>query len=89
MMLNLLAEQPSGDESLIGFAQLHRERIRSAVHPVLARIDPSQADARAHLLVANALGISVAARGGASRKEMADLAGAVQDQIRRWSGSGR
>jgi AcrR family transcriptional regulator len=87
LMLNLLAEQPSGGESLPGFGQLHRERMRTAFHPALARIDASRAEARANLLVASVTGISLAARGGASQREIADLAVAVQDQIGQWSGS--
>ena len=85
MMLNLLAEQPLGDESLMSMANIHRDRIRSALRPALARIDELQADARAHLLLAGVLGISVAARGGAGRTEMAAISGALQDQIRQWT----
>ncbi|MGI9615671.1 MAG: TetR/AcrR family transcriptional regulator [Acidimicrobiales bacterium] len=85
MMLNLLAEQSPGDDSLAGYARLHRARMRTAFLPPLTRMDAAHAPGRAELLVVSALGISAAAQGGASRSEMGSLALAVKDQIRRWS----
>ncbi len=85
LMLNVLGEQAHGDESMMGFADLHRTRMRTALRPALARIDESQADARAQLIVAGVIGMSIAARGGANRREMADFANALQDQIRQWA----
>lgn len=85
LMVNLLSEQAQGDESLMGFAELHRNKMRAAFRPALATMDASQAEARANLLLAAVMGMSVAARSGAGRSEMADLAGALKGQIRRWA----
>ena len=83
MLLNLLAEEPADDE-VLGFADRHRDGIRSALMPALARIDESHARWRANLLVAGVIGMSVAARGGADEREMADFASALHQQIQQW-----
>lgn len=85
LMLNLLGEHAQRDEALLGFADRHRTRLRTALQPVLVSIDPSQAEARAHLLAAAVMGMSVAARGGADQGEMVAIAGSLQDQIKQWS----
>ncbi|MGI9302838.1 MAG: TetR/AcrR family transcriptional regulator [Gammaproteobacteria bacterium] len=90
MLINMMAEDGGETDAITKRARVYRGRVRTALRDGLARALSrgesvgGSADERADLLLGLVLGLNVAARGGASKAELAQLLDAVCVQIRGW-----
>ena len=90
MLVNMIAEDGGETDTITRRARVYRARVRSALRGRLVRATEcgeardTSPDGRADLLVGLVLGLTVAARGGASDVELSDLLDAVRAQIRSW-----
>lgn len=85
LLLNTIAEAKPEDVAVLARGERYRARLRGLLAGALANgAADDEAVLRADLVLAAAIGISTAARGGAGRAELDALATAVRAQIRSW-----
>lgn len=90
MLINMMAEDGGTTDALTQRARTYRWRVRDALHLALTRaaeqgeIVGASCESRADLLLGLVLGFNIAARGGASVRELARLMSAVQRQLADW-----
>lgn len=90
MLINMMAEDGGASESISTRTAVYRKRVKLKISKALNRafkkgeIIERSLDARTALLFGLALGINIAARGGASDQELKELLNAVQQQIQSW-----
>lgn len=90
MIVNLMAEDGGEIEGISRRTRRYRARVRSAIKAALDRaaaageLDPEVADGRADVLLGLALGLNVAARGGATSAELTRLVTAAQALVQTW-----
>ncbi|MBI2516487.1 MAG: TetR/AcrR family transcriptional regulator [Opitutae bacterium] len=90
LMVNTMIEFAGADAAVAKHTARHFQRLRSAIVTTLQRaadtgeIAPRSVDARAELMMTLVLGISVAARAGVSKDDVAAMAAAARTQIDAW-----
>lgn len=90
MLINMMAEDGGISESITARTTAYRKRVKKGIKGALRRavekneISDGPVDARTIILFGLALGINIAARGGASNHEIKELVSAVQGQIQSW-----
>ena len=90
LLVNMMAEDGGTTNELTKIARHYRVRMTQAFSATLHRavslgeLPASDVTSRAALLVAQVLGINLAARAGAGSTELRDLIGSTRDQISRW-----
>ncbi len=81
LVLNLAAEDPRHESRMDGY----RSRLRTSIGACLGEIDPTaDVPTRTELLVAAVLGLSLAARTGASADELQATAEAIKAHVSEW-----
>ena len=90
MLINMMAEDGIATESIRRRTRNYRKRVNTALRDSLQRAaDKGQVESddiaeRANLMLGLVLGFNIAARGGASARELKALLGAVDTQIDSW-----
>lgn len=90
MLINLMAEDGAATPAICDRVEAYRIRTRSALAAALVRAHESgevaedTSEVRADLLVALVMGLDIAARGGASERELGALLRAIHVQIEGW-----
>ncbi|MEL7372324.1 MAG: TetR/AcrR family transcriptional regulator [Myxococcota bacterium] len=89
-IINVMAENGGERADLTRRTRRYRNRMRRVFESALksaadaGETDPDQVSTRASMLVAMILGINVAARGGASAKEMTQMIDGTRRTVRLW-----
>jgi TetR/AcrR family transcriptional repressor of nem operon len=90
MLINLMAEDGGASEAISTRTAAYRQRVKEGLKRALKlavknnEINAESLNARTVILFGLALGINIAARGGASNREIKELVNAVLEQIRSW-----
>lgn len=90
MIINLMAEDGGTDPKITQRTRRYRHRVRSALRDALRRaadqgeVVPGDIDARADLLFGLVLGLNIAARGGAARREIHAITASARHQAAQW-----
>ena len=90
MLVNMMAEDAGTTEEFASMAASYRARVERAFATALQRaadagdVAPAGIEGRASLLLAQVLGINIAARAGATMEELTKLVGAARQQIAEW-----
>jgi len=90
MLVNLMAEDAGETSSITERTRGYRNRVRDALRDALGRAirlgesSSGGAEDRADLMLAQVLGLNVAARGGASNTELKQILSAIHLQIQSW-----
>ncbi len=85
LLLNMLGETNTGDQSLIERAHAYRDRLRQVFAGSLEPYGEAEAGHRAEVMLASVLGINISAYGGAAMDELAMLANGLRAQINEWA----
>ena len=94
LLINMMAEDAGASPEITRRTTEYRSRVRSGLETALRRAEergemrPGQASARAQVVLGLALGISIAARGGASGTEMEELIGGARHTLLEWAPTG-
>lgn len=90
MIINLMAEDGGADETITRRTRRYRQRVRRALRDALQRAgdrgetDPEDTESRADLLFGLVLGLNIAARGGADRREIRAITAGARHQAAQW-----
>ncbi|MFT5503824.1 MAG: AcrR family transcriptional regulator [Gammaproteobacteria bacterium] len=93
LLINLMAEDGGNNTSFTMRTETYRQRVREGLKIALDRavafreLSEGDSESRSMILLTLALGINIAARGGASKKELQGLVKAVISQIHEWNAS--
>ena len=90
MLINMMAEDGGVSETISARTAAYRKRVKAGLNRALKRaikngdITAGSLNARTVVLFGLALGINIAARGGATNRELRELVSAVLEQIQSW-----
>ncbi len=90
LLINMMAEDGGVTDAIKKRARTYRKRVRGAIRDGLVRAANSgeaidvELDTRADLLLGLVLGLNIAARGGATSRELGSLLDAVRAQLHSW-----